>query len=80
VALFYNLIGITISGIIIAICTRWTFALFLIGLIPVGMCVLGYFIYILIMRKSDSKQFFEAAEAQSVEATFLIKTVKMLRG
>jgi ABC-type multidrug transport system fused ATPase/permease subunit len=58
VALFYNLIGIAFSGMTIAICIRWTFALFLIGLIPVGMIALGYFIYILIVRKSDSKEFF----------------------
>ena len=58
VALFYNLIGIAVSGITIALSVRWTFALFLIGLIPVGMIALGYFIYVLIMRKSDSKEFF----------------------
>ena len=58
VALFYNLIGIIVSGITIALSVRWTFALFLIGLIPVGMIALGYFIYVLIMRKSDSKEFF----------------------
>jgi ABC-type multidrug transport system fused ATPase/permease subunit len=58
VALFYNLIGIAVSGVIIALGIRWTFALFLIGLLPIGIAVLGYFVYVLIMRKSDSKEFF----------------------
>lgn len=79
-ALFYNLNGLVMSGTIASLCVRWTFALFLIALIPLGMGVLGYFIYVLIMRKVDSKRFFEAAEGQSIEAVSLIKTVKMLQG
>jgi hypothetical protein len=66
VALFYNLIGIALSGIIAAVCVRWTFSLFLFGLLPLGMIILGYFIYVLIMRKVDTKKFFEKAEGQAV--------------
>jgi ATP-binding cassette, subfamily B (MDR/TAP), member 1 len=58
---------------------RWTFALSLVALVPFGALALGYFIYVLIMRKNDTKEFFEEAESQAVEATALIKTVKMLR-
>lgn len=80
VALFYILNGVTTSGVIAAICVRWTFSLFLLALIPFGMAALGYFIYVLIMRKLDAKRFFEKAEGQSIEAVSLIKTVKMLQG
>lgn len=80
VALFYNLNGMACSGIIGAIAVRWTFGLFLLVFVPFGMVALGYFIYVIIMRKVDSKKFFERAECQSIEAVSLIKTVKTLQG
>lgn len=58
-ALFYYLIGVVVSGAISAVCVRWTFALFLVALVPIGALALGYFIYVLIMRKNDTKEFFE---------------------
>ena len=80
VALFYNLNGAALSGGISAICVRWTFALFLLAMVPIGMAAFGYFIYVLIKRKLDSKECFEKAEAHAVETTIQIKTVKMLQG
>ena len=80
VALFYNLNGAVLSGGIFATCIRWTFALFLLAMVPIGMAAFGYFIYVLIKRKLDSKECFEKAEAHAVETTIQIKTVKMLQG
>jgi ABC-type multidrug transport system fused ATPase/permease subunit len=78
VALFYNLNGIVVAGIIAAVCVRWTFTLFLLAIIPIGFAALGYFIYVLIMKKIETKEFYSKAESQSTEAVALIKTVKML--
>ncbi len=80
VALFYNINGAAISGCIFAISVRWTFALYLIALLPLGMVAFGYFIYVLIKRKLDSKECFEKAEAHAVEASIQIQTVKMMQG
>lgn len=78
-ALFYNLNGLIIAGVIAALCVRWTFALYLIAMIPFGLAMVGYFIYVLIMRKMDSRRLFEKAEGQSMEAGALIRTVKMMQ-
>jgi hypothetical protein len=48
--------------------------------VPVGMVAFGYFIYVLIKRKLDSKDCFEKAEAHAVETTIQVKTVKMMQG
>lgn len=77
-ALFYNLNGVLLSGTIAALCIRWTFALYLMAVIPVGVAAMGFFIYILISRKLDTKKFFEEAEGQAIEAVHHIKTVKSL--
>jgi hypothetical protein len=58
VALFYNLIGIIISGSVAAVSVRWTYALFLYAFVPVGMAIFGYFLYVFIMRLIESKAFF----------------------
>jgi ABC-type multidrug transport system fused ATPase/permease subunit len=78
VALFFNINGIVVAGVIAGICVRWTFSLFLFAILPVGIVVVGYFIYVLIIRKIETKEFYSKAESQSTEAVTLIKTVKML--
>jgi hypothetical protein len=55
VALFFYLIGVVISGAASAVSVRWTLALYLVALVPFGAIALGYFIYVLIMRKKDTK-------------------------
>lgn len=52
--------------------------MFLIGLIPLCLAILGYLVSMLATTKGDFKKFFEKAEGQSVEAVANIKTVKSL--
>lgn len=78
VGLLLNLIGFTITGAILSLCVRWTFALFLIGLVPIGAIVLVVFLYVVIKKRKASVEFYNAANSQANEATSLIKTVKLL--
>jgi hypothetical protein len=55
-----------VSGLIIAFITRWTFSLYLVALLPLGIAVFGYFIYIIIMKKIDTKEFYKESESKSV--------------
>lgn len=79
-ALLVNLIGLTLSGMVAALSVRWTFTLYLIAIIPVGAIVMIVFLYVVIKKKQSSVEFYEIANSQSVEATSLIKTVKLLGG
>jgi hypothetical protein len=55
-----------VSGLVIAFITRWTFSLYLVALLPLGIAVFGYFIYIIIMKKIDTKEFYKESESKSV--------------
>lgn len=59
---------------------RWTFTLYLIAITPIGAIVMIVFLYVVIKKRQASVEFYEAANSQSVEATSLIKTVKLLGG
>ena len=78
VALLLNLIGFTLTGCILWICVRWTFALFLIRLVPIGAIVLVVFLLTVIKKRKASVEFYTAANGQAIEATSLIKTIKSL--
>ena len=73
-----NIIGLTISGTIFSLTVRWTLALFLIGIFPIGAIVLIAFLYVVIKRRQAAVKFYEAANSQAAESTTLIKTVKLL--
>lgn len=77
-ALFYNLNGMLLSGSIIALYIRWTYTLFLFAILPFVLGVLGSFLVILIKRKILEKKLYRDADAQTMEAISLIKTVKLL--
>ena len=78
VGLLLNLIGFTLAGAGIAIWVRWTFALFLLALVPIGAIVLVIFLLTMIKKRKASIEFYTEANGQAVEATSLIKTVKLL--
>lgn len=59
VALFFNLIGMMSSGIISALIIRWTLSLYLIAFIPLALAIFGYFIYVFITKKIDTKNYFQ---------------------
>lgn len=59
VALFFNLVGMLISGTVSALVIRWTFSLYLIAILPLGIVILGYFLYIIIMKKIETKEFYK---------------------
>lgn len=80
VALFFNLIGITFSGVIAAIWIRWTYALYLLLIAPLGAIVLSYFIYIQIKRQAVQTEANKEAKYKVVEATAMAKTIKMFGG
>lgn len=48
-----------ISGTISALVIRWTFSLYLIAILPLGIVVFGYFLYIIIVKKIDTKEFYK---------------------
>lgn len=62
VALFFNLIGITSSGVIAAIWIRWTYALYLLLVAPLGAIALVYFIYVQIKKQDVLKEANKAAQ------------------
>lgn len=51
VALFLNLIGITIFGVTAALVIRWTFTLELFIVAPIGAFILAYFIHVQIKKR-----------------------------
>jgi len=57
---------------------RWTFTLYLFALLPIVLGILGGFMYVIVKKRILEKEFYKKAEAQTIEATNLIKTVKML--
>lgn len=66
VGLLLNLIGFTLTGCILSICVRWTFALFLIGLVPIGAIVLVLFLLTMIKKRKASVEFYTAANGQAI--------------
>ena len=58
VALFFNLIGTAIAGFTISFYVRWTMTLYMLILIPIGMAALCIVMYLLILKKIESKQFY----------------------
>ena len=78
VGLFFNLIGLTISGVAFSLAVRWTFALFLMALVPFGGFIIIMFLYVVIKKRQAAVEFYETANTQATEATSLIKTVKLL--
>lgn len=54
VGLLLNLIGFTLAGAGISIWVRWTFALFLMGLVPIGAIVLVVFLLTVIKKRKAS--------------------------
>lgn len=77
VALFFNLIGITSSGFAAALWLRWTYTLYLLIAAPFGAAVLVYFIYIQIKKREVQVKANKEAENKAIQATSMIKTVKM---
>jgi ABC-type bacteriocin/lantibiotic exporter with double-glycine peptidase domain len=75
-----NLIGIVGSGVISAFVIRWTLTLQIIMLVPVGVVVLLWFIHIQIKKREINIQANKDAQEKSLEATTMIKTVKMMNG
>lgn len=51
VALMLNLTGLTISGAIVSLSVRWTLALFLMVLVPIGGLVLIMFLYVVVKKR-----------------------------
>lgn len=78
VAVIYYLIGVMIAGPAIALCVRWTFALFMLGLVPFIVLVIIIFNNLIIMRDVDAKSQFQKAEAYIAEAVSMIKSIKMM--
>lgn len=78
VGLLFNLVGLTISGVAFSLAVRWTFALFLMALVPFGGFIIIMFLYVMIKKRQAAVTFYEAANTQATEATSLIKTVKLL--
>jgi len=66
VALFFNLVGMMSSGTISALIIRWTLSLYLIAFIPLALGIFGYFIYVFIIKKIDSKKYFQETSSRSV--------------
>lgn len=78
VALFCSLLGTVMTGLTISFSVRWTMSLYMLTLIPIGIGALGFVIYLLILKKIESKEYYQKADATSAETVTFIKTVKML--
>jgi ABC-type multidrug transport system fused ATPase/permease subunit len=78
VALLLNLVGIVASGFIASVAIRWTLSLLILTLVPFGIVVLAWFIYIQIKKKEIKIKANKEAQEKSLETTTMIKTVKMM--
>ncbi len=54
VAFFINFLGLNIASVTAALIERWTLALFFLGILPIGLVIMIFFVYVMMKKKSSA--------------------------